>query len=170
MKKLLLVGAIALFGAMNAQTGFKLGAHVGLPVGDIKDLSSVNLGVDGSYMWPASAEFNLGIATGYSAFVGKDYTTTIPGIGSYTVKAETLSLVPIAAAAQYKISPMFSLGVDLGYGFLFGGGSSDGGFYFQPKAAYHFGLSEVNLGYMGVSKNGSTIISINLGYAYCFGK
>ena len=170
MKKIILASAIALCGAMNAQTGFKLGAHVGLPVGDISDLSSVNLGIDGSYMWPVAAEFNLGIASGYSAFLGKDYTYTIPGLGTYTVKAKTLSLVPIAAAAQYKISPMFSLGVDLGYGFLFGGGTSDGGFYFQPKAAYHFGMSEVNLGYVGVSKNGSTISSINLGYAYSFGK
>ena len=170
MKKLFLVGAIALCGAMNAQTGFKLGAHVGLPVGDIKDLSSVNLGVDAAYMWPVASEFNLGIASGYSAFLGKDYTYTIPGLGTYTVKAETLSLVPVALAAQYKISPMFSLGVDLGYGFLFGGGASDGGFYYQPKAAYHFGPSEVNLGYMGVSKNGSTISSVNLGYAYSFGK
>ena len=170
MKKVFLVGAIALFGALSAQSGFKLGAHVGLPVGDISDLSSVNLGVDASYLWPVAAEFNLGIATGYSAFLGKDYTYSIPGLGSYTVKAETLSLVPLAISGQYKVSPMFSLGVDLGYGFLFGGGSSDGGFYYQPKAAYHFGPSEVNLAYMGVSKNGSTISSINLGYAYSFGK
>ena len=37
MKKLILVGAIALFGAVNAQTtgGFKLGAHVGLPTGEM---------------------------------------------------------------------------------------------------------------------------------------
>ena len=35
MKKIFLMGAFALFGAMNAQsTGFKLGAHVGLPTGD----------------------------------------------------------------------------------------------------------------------------------------
>lgn len=157
MKKLILVGAIALCGAVNAQTGFKLGAHIGLPVGDISSAANFLAGVDAAYMWPVAAEFNLGIATGYSAFFPK-------GGG------DTLGLVPIAAAAQYKISPQFSLGADLGYGILFGGGSSDGGFYFQPKVAYHFGPSEVNLGYMGVSKDGYTASSINLGYAYSFGK
>ncbi len=166
MKKIFLVGAIALFGALSAQSGFKLGAHVGLPVGDASDAYSFLIGVDGSYMWPVSAEFNLGVATGYNAFIGK--SIDVPGFGSYDVP--TLSLVPLAAAAQYKVSPQFSLGVDLGYGLLFADGESDGGFYYQPKVAYHFGMSEVNLGYMGVSKDGFTYSSINLGYAYSFGK
>lgn len=34
MKKLLLLGAFAVFSAVNAQAGFKLGAHIGLPTGD----------------------------------------------------------------------------------------------------------------------------------------
>ena len=166
MRKLFLVGALALFAAVNAQQGFKLGAHVGLPVGDAGDAYSLNVGVDASYLFPMSAEFNLGIASGYSAWMGK--TVTYPIIGD--VKIETLSLVPLAASAQYRVTPEFSLGADLGYGFLFASGTSDGGFYYQPKAAYHFGPSEVNLGYVGVSKNGSTLSSINLGYAYSFGK
>jgi len=164
MKKLILAAAIAVFGLSNAQ--FKLGAHVGLPTGDAGDFFSFTLGVDAAYMWPVASEFNLGVASGYSAWMGK--TITYPVIGS--VKVDTVSMVPVAASAEYKLTPEFSLGVDLGYGFLFGGGSSDGGFYYQPKAAYHFGASEVNLGYAGVSKNGSTMSSVNLGYAYTFGK
>lgn len=163
MKKLILVGAIALCGVVNAQSGagFKLGAHVGLPTGDANTLFSVQLGVDAAYMWPVAAEFNLGIASGYSAWIGK----TIGGF-----KVDTIGMVPIAVAGEYKFTPQFSLGVDLGYGFLFGGGTSDGGFYYQPKVAYHFGPSEVNLGYVGVTKNGATFSAINLGYAYSFGK
>lgn len=168
MKKLILVGAIALCGVVNAQSGagFKLGAHVGLPTGDANNAYSFQLGVDAAYMWPMTAEFNLGIATGYSAWIGK--TITYPVIGS--VKVDTLGMVPIAVAGEYKFTPQFSLGVDLGYGILFGGGTSDGGFYYQPKVAYHFGPSEVNLGYVGVAKNGVTFSAINLGYAYSFGK
>ncbi|MGA9213007.1 hypothetical protein [Kaistella sp.] len=159
MKKVLLVGAIALFGAVNAQTAgnFKLGAHVGLPVGDASSSTSVLLGIDAAYMWPVAAEFNLGVATGYSAWIGKSGHNTD-------------SMIPIAAAAEYKLSPQFSLGVDLGYGLLFASGTSDGGFYFQPKAAYHFGPSEVYVGYLGLSRNGYTASAINLGYAYSFGK
>lgn len=157
MRKLFLAGALALFGAMSAQTGFKLGVHAGLPVGDASSGTSAVLGVDAAYMFPVAAEFNLGIATGYSSWLGKN-------------GAESVSMVPIAAAAEYKLAPQFSLGVDLGYGLFFASGTSDGGFYYQPKAAYHFGPSEVYVGYMGVSKNGGTISAINLGYAYSFGK
>jgi len=170
MKKLILTAAIAVFGLSNAQSGFSLGAHVGLPVGDASDAYSFTAGVDGAYRWPIAAEFNLGIATGYSAWFGKtvsyDYGFGISGDFKY----KTMSMVPIAASAQYLFTPQFSLGVDLGYGLLFADGDSDGGFYFQPKAAYHFGTSQVNLGYSGVSKNGFTYSAINLGYAYTFGK
>lgn len=162
MKKLFLVGAVALFGALSAQTGFKLGAHVGLPVGDYSDVSSFTIGVDGSYLWPVAADFNLGIATGFSTYFP---TSDFKDLG-----AKNLNLVPVAASGQYRFTPEFSLGVDLGYGFLFSDGESDGGFYFQPKAAYHFGPSEVNLSYAGVSQDGATLSSINLGYAYSFGK
>lgn len=163
MKKVLLLGAIALFGAVNAQSAgnFKLGAHIGLPVGDAADGYSFVAGADVAYMWPVAAEFNLGVASGYNAWFGK----TLMGY-----KIPTLSMIPLAAAAEYKFSPQFSLGVDLGYGFIFADGDSDGGFYYQPKVAYHFGPGEVYLGYVGLTKNGFTYSSINLGYAYSFGK
>lgn len=157
MKKLLLVGAVALFGTVSAQTGFKLGAHVGLPVGDVTTGTSALIGVDAAYMWPVAAEFNFGVATGYSSWLGKS---------GY----DSVSMVPLAVAGQYKFSPQVSLGVDLGYAFLFANGVSDGGFYFQPKVAYHFGPSEVYVGYLGVTQSGSTASAINLGYAYSFGK
>ena len=71
MKKLFLVGAIALFGAVNAQSAgnFKLGAHIGLPVGDAADGYSFVAGADVAYMWPVAAEFNLGVASGYNVSV-----------------------------------------------------------------------------------------------------
>ena len=164
MKKLFLASAFALFGVMNAQSAgnFKLGAHIGLPTGDSSTFYNFYAGADVAYMFPVSSTINLGVTSGYSFFTGKT-------IGS--IKVGTLSLIPIAGTVEYKFSPMFSLGVDLGYGILFAsGGNSDGGFYYQPKAAYHFGPSEVNLGYMGVSKNGSTLGAVTLGYAYSFGK
>ena len=161
MKKLMLIGALALFGSMSAQAGFKLGAHVGLPVGDASDVSSFVAGVDASYLFPVSAEVNLGITSGYNIFFGKDV---------HGYKFDNLNLVPIAGTLQYRATPEFSISADLGYGFLFADGESDGGFYYQPKVAYHFGPSEDNLGYMGVSKNGYSYSSINLGYAYSFGK
>ena len=165
MKKIFLVGAIALCGALSAQSGFKLGANIGLPVGDAGDYNSFVAGVDLAYLWPVAAEFNLGVASGYQMWFGKEYT--IPFLG--TIKGANTGMIPIAVAGQYKVAPQFSLGVDLGYAFFTESGS-DGGFYYAPKAAYHFGPSEVNLSYRGVSSDGATASSINLGYAYSFGK
>ncbi|WP_300671918.1 outer membrane beta-barrel protein [Soonwooa sp.] len=165
MKKLFLVGALALFGAMNAQSGFKLGANIGLPVGDASNTSSFTAGVDASYLWPIATDFNLGLASGYNIYFGKDVDT-----GYGTIKMPNLNIVPIAASGQYRFTPEFSLTVDLGYAFAFADGNSDGGFYYAPKAAYHFGPSEVNLSYRGISQNGGNGGSVNLGYAYSFGK
>lgn len=161
MKKLMLLGAFALFGAMNAQTGFKLGANVGLPLGDAGDVYSFTVGVDASYLWPVAENLNVGVATGFNTYFPKSEWKDFG--------AKNVNLIPIAASGQYMFTPEFSLGVDLGYGFAFSDGNSDGGFYYAPKAAYHFGTSEVNLSYRGVSNDGSTG-SINLGYAYSFGK
>ena len=160
MKKLILAAAFAVLGvtAVNAQAGFKLGANIGIPVGDISDWYGFTVGADASYLWPVASEFNVGLATGFNSyFLKSDY------------EGENLNLIPIAASAQYRVSPEFSLGVDLGYG-VFTNEGADGGFYYAPKAAYHFGPSEVNLSYRGVSVDGGNVSSINLGYAYSFGK
>ena len=163
MKKLFLVGALALFGAMNAQKGnFKLGAHVGFPTGDVAEATNFVLGVDATYMFPVATNFELGVATGYSAFLGKK-------IEGY--KVPTLSLIPVAASAAYKLTPEFSIGADLGYGFLSWDGESDGGFYYQPKLTYTLQEKHgLTLGYQGVTKDGVTFSSVNLGYVYTFGK
>ena len=166
MNRILLLSAIALFSSMNAQTGFKLGANVGLPAGDISDVSSVSFGVDAAYLFPVSADFNVGVASGYNFWVGKDLD--VPGFG--TVEVSNFNTVPIALQGQYRFTPEFSLSADLGYAFLFANGDNTGGFYYAPKAAYHFGPSEINLSYRGITKDGSTVGSVNLGYAYSFGK
>lgn len=160
MKKLLLVGALALFASVNAQSGFKIGAHVGLPMGDAGNAYSFNVGVDAAYLFPVAESFSAGVATGYSAFLGKD-------VGGF--KVPTLGLIPIAATGQYMLAEQFSLGADLGYGFLMADGNNDGGFYYQPRATYHIGENMgLSLSYKGVSQKGGTIDAINLGFGYSF--
>lgn len=163
MKKVLLVSAIALFGAVNAQTAgnFKLGAHIGLPVGDTSDVSSFNLGADAAYVWTVAPNFELGLTTGYTTYLGKEFT-----VGGITYKPDALGIIPVAATGQYNVSGGLSIGADLGYGIVTNSGS-DGGFYYQPKIGYNFDRSNVYLGYKGISNNG-TVSSINLGYLYKF--
>ena len=158
MKKLFLVGALALFGAMNAQTtgNFKVGGHVGLPVGDISDASSFNAGVDLAYQWNLAENFKLGVASGYSQYFGKNGWD---GTG----------LIPIAASGQYTVAPNFFLGADLGYGFFTADGA-DGGFYYQPKVGYQKDNWELYLGYKWISLDGGTVSSVNVGVNFNLGK
>ncbi len=172
MKKLFLAGVVALMGAttVNAQGNFKVGAHVGLPVDDLAAAYAFNTGVDVAYTLNVSENFNLGVTTGYSHYFGETIIIELPGISNEELKTPDLGIIPIAATAQYLFTPKMYLGTDLGYTFFTGSGADGGAFYYQPKVGYKFGASEVYLGYKGMSKNGESLSSVNLGYAFTIGK
>ncbi|WP_294218956.1 hypothetical protein [uncultured Chryseobacterium sp.] len=162
MKKLVLLGAFALFGGVaHAQEGFKLGGHIGIPVSDAGDVSSFTLGIDGAYMWNIVKGLDLGVATGYSHFFGKD-------------RFDDFGFIPVAVAGKYKFSgaPVF-VGLDLGYGISVKDGV-DGGFYAQPKFGYQMSTGELYLGYqtisnkrdLGPARYSWNVGAVNLGYNF----
>ncbi len=156
MKKLIMIAAMAVFGLSSAQEGFKLGAHIGVPVADAGDASSFNLGLDAAYMWNVAPSFDLGIASGYTHFIGKS---------NNGYKVDDFGFIPIAASGKYRFSGSpVSLGLDLGYG-ISTNDDIDGGLYYQPKVAYNFSQGELYLGYQGVS-NDFSVGSVNLGYNF----
>ena len=147
---------MAVFWLSSAQEGFKLGAHIGVPVADAGDASSFNLGLDAAYMWNVAPSFDLGIASGYTHFIGKS---------NNGYKVDDFGFIPIAASGKYRFSGSpVSLGLDLGYGISTKDGI-DGGLYYQPKVAYNFSQGELYLGYQGVS-NDFSVGSVNLGYNF----
>lgn len=152
MKKIILTAAaIFAFGFANAQSGaFKLGAHVGLPMGDIKDFSSLNLGVDASYTWTVAEGLDAGIATGYTSYLGKD-------------GADANGFIPVAATAQFTLENKMFIGADLGYGIGVNPSGIDSGFLYQPKIGYQMEKVGVYVGYKGISVTGGTYSSVNLG-------
>lgn len=152
MKKIILLTvSVFTFGFVNAQDGgFKLGAHLGLPLGDIKDVSSLNIGADVGYVWKLADSFDAGIATGYTSYLGKN-------------GFDAAGFIPIAATGQYSLAENWFLAADLGYGIYAGKGSGDGGFYYQPKVGYKVNKVEVYLGYKGISVSGATFSSLNVG-------
>ena len=81
-----------------------------------------------------------------------------------------MGVIPIAASGQYNFDGGFFLGTDLGYGVLLYDGDSDGGFYYQPKAGYRMNNVDLVLSYKGVSKDGSSLSSVNFGVAFNVGK
>lgn len=130
MRKLILSAALAVMSlaSLNAQEGLKAGAHIGVPVGDATDYLGVNFGAEVSYLYPIMENLHVGGIAGLDIFTGKDEPGTI-------YKKKSLTVLPIAASAQYDFLDQFFAGVDLGYAFSLSKGY-DGGFYFQPKGGW----------------------------------
>ncbi len=168
MKKLLLSAiAVAAFGtAASAQEngGLKAGIHIGAPTGDAGDIYKLNFGADVAYTFDVANKFVAGLTTGYSYYSGKSFDT---GFGSVKVNG---AFVPVAATGQYSIIPNVFVGADLGYAFYVGDdtGGDSGGFYYQPKVGYQHEFFEVYAAYKGISIDGGTVSSVNLGFAYKF--
>jgi len=170
MKKIILAAiAVMAFGFASAQEGrFKVGAHVGLPMGDSKDAYSVNLGADVAYLWKITDKFSAGATTGYSTYLGKNETINIGfGLPSYKYKYSDASFIPVAGTAQYSLTDNLFVGADLGYAINVGDSDADGGFLYQPKLGYQNSKIEIYAGYKGISNNG-TLASLNLGFNYKF--
>ena len=169
MKKVLFAAvAVFAFGAANAQDGgFKAGLHAGLPMGDIKDASSLNLGLDVAYTWSVGEGFEAGITTGYTTYLGKTETVDFGGGLSAEIDYEDVSFVPVAATAQYSFTDNLFIGADLGYA-VGVSEDTDGGFLYQPKFGYQTESFQAYLGYKGISLDGGTASSLNVGVAFKF--
>ena len=103
----------------------KAGITAGVPVGDVSDFSSFNLGVDlrGQYLF--NPNFAIGAASGYNHYFGKD------GFDDFGV-------IPLAGFARYYFTPNgLFIGSDVGYGFLTNVNNNSGGLYVNPQIGYH---------------------------------
>ena len=169
MKKIILtVAAIFVIGVASAQEGkFKAGINLGLPMGDIKDSYSLAVGLDVAYTWSITDKFQAGLTTGYAHYMGKS-TDIDTGFGMMTVDFEDAGFVPLAATAQYSLSDNLFVGADLGYALGVSPSGNDGGFLYQPKIGYQTEKMEVYAGYKGISVDGGTFTSVNLGFNYKF--
>lgn len=172
MKKIFLASALALFGLVSAQqkAGFKLGAHAGLPVGDISKTHSFNVGADVAYTFEIAKNLNLGLTTGYSHYFGKSETINVLGV-SQKLEVKDLGIVPAAVTAQYALGGNFFIGADLGYAFYTNKNVSDlGTFYYQPKLGFTFNGNDVYVSYKGLTQDEDTHFggTVNLGFAHTF--
>lgn len=168
MKKVILSAlAICAFGFANAQDGdggFKVGVHFGMPTGDAGDFYTFNVGLDAAYMWNVAENFNAGVATGYTHYMGDEIDLG----GGESVDVDDAGFIPLAASAQYSITESIFLGVDLGYAVYIGSADgATGGFYYRPKVGYQMEKIEIFLDYKGISNDGD-ISSFGIGAAYKF--
>ncbi|MCC9071536.1 hypothetical protein LNQ49_08085 [Flavobacterium sp. F-65] len=56
--------------------------------------------------------------------------------------------------------------INLGYAIYAGSGDGDGGVIYQPKFGYQTEKFEVYAAYKGISADGGTVSSINVGFSY----
>lgn len=160
MKKVLLIAAVAVFGFTSVQAqdeGFKADVNFGIPVGDIDEVSSFNIGVDVSYLFNVADSFQVGPLVGYSHFLLKSDFSDF----------DDISYLPVAASARFFASEDFFFGADLGYAVGINDGN-EGGFFYRPKLGYNLGPVSLLLMYSGVSDNGFTASSLNLGVEFGF--
>lgn len=160
MRKTLLIAMFVVFGMgisnTNAQE-MKLGATVGLPVGDMDDWLSFGFGIDFAVLWEVGDDFYVGGATGYHHFIGEEWT-----LFGITYPAVDFQYIPLAATARYFVADNLYLGADLGYG-IGVGDTSGGDFYYRPKAGYNFGNVGVNLSYGGLDNFSFIGLAIEFG-------
>jgi hypothetical protein len=180
MKKLF-VAAVAVLGFAfgNAQDPIKkVGISLGLPTGDIKDFTTLNVGGEFTYLWPVADKFHVGATTGVSAYLGKDQEfetltgfdpiTLQPTFGTETIEVETAVFIPVLASAQYSFTESIGAGLDLGYSIGVAPDGIESGFTFQPKLLYSLPKIDLSLGYRVIDGDGGEYSSINLGAAYKF--
>ncbi len=152
MKKISFLIVLCLFlGAANSYSqDFKFGGNLGIPVGDA-DGFDLNYGADAAFLFGVSDVIQAGPMIGYTG---------------YSADGGNVSFLPIAATGRFSFptSALF-LGADLGYALGLEDGM-DGGFYYRPKVGYAFPLFGVIASYSGISNDGVTLSSINLGVEF----
>ncbi|WP_424494060.1 hypothetical protein [Salinimicrobium sp. GXAS 041] len=153
MKNLFLVLTLVFlgFGSTYAQGDLKLGFNVGLPTGDISDYSNLQVGVDAAYLFNIVDVAEVGPMVGYSHFFGEE-------------DLEDLKFVPIAASGRINLA-LLVVGLDLGYAMALEDGM-DGGVYYRPKVGFGFGPLDLFASYSGISVDGGSISSVNLGVEF----
>lgn len=154
MKKFIIFGALILCATLGFSQGFKAGVNVGIPVGDASDVSNIQAGADIAYLFGVADTFSVGPMLGYSNFFPEDSDLF-----------DNIQFLPIAASGRLGLGEAFFLGADLGYAVGLDKGN-DGGFYYRPQLGYDFGVVGLVASYSGVSMNGGSISSINLGLEF----
>jgi hypothetical protein len=137
-----------------------VGLSAALPVGNFADITTFGFNLDANYLWEVSEQFNLGVATGFHYYFGKD-------LGSRYYNPKDWGFLPISAAGRFNASKDFTIGADVGYAIGINPNGNDGGFYYAPKIQY--GIIEtldIVVAYKRVSLDGLSLGAITLGIEY----
>ena len=164
MRHCLFIFVFAIFStSLFAQEGFKLGAHGGIPLGEINDKVGLVLGADIGYMWAPNKIFDLGIKAGIVHGFGEQFKDEV-----ISTKSPSIQFAPLAASFRVWPSRSFSIGGDIGQAFGLSDGN-DGGFYYRPQIGFQMGAqSELNFSYSAIQLENETWSTVTMGFVYTF--
>lgn len=162
MKTTILTVAVAILtiGSVYGQEGsFRIGINGGIPVGDIEEFTTFNLGADVAYRFGLTEEFEIGGLAAYSHFFGESEEE-----GDVSWEVDDVQFLPLAASARFNGSNFFA-GADVGYALGINEGN-EGGFYYRPHLGYNFGNLGILGSYSGISRDGFTVSTVNVGIEF----
>ena len=164
MKKSVLLAVVAFMtvtmGSAQGQKGnFSVGINGAVPVGDIDEFTTFNVGADAAYRFNLGQQVQLGALAAYSQFFGESGEDDF---GSWEV--EDIQFVPLAATARVKMRSLFA-GGDVGYALGVNDGNK-GGFYYKPHVGINFGKLGLLGSYSGITRDSFTISAVNVGLEY----
>ncbi len=157
LKSIFLICVVCLTSSLNCDAQeIRLGVHAGIPTGDIGDYSSLNVGADAAvYFLPVTETLNLGIATGYTHFVGKDKDG---------LEVSDIGYIPVAASGRGTFNNGIIYIADIGYGI--GMNDAEGGLYYKGKLGWSSGNFDAYFYYGGISAKETDVTSVGLGVAF----
>ena len=138
--------------SLTAQEGLRIGGHLGIPVGDASDFTSLTLGADVTYLWQVTEMLAVGASSGFGIYLGKD---------DYS----NYSFIPLAISGRVSYPENWFYVADIGYALALEDGA-DGGFYIQPKIGYTTGSLDIFIYYQSISESGINIGSLGAGLAF----
>ena len=163
MKKLHLFFTIVIFSAFTAQAQeFKGAVSAALPVGDAADGWSFGITADLTYLFEVGEGFMVGPTAGYKHYFGEDIS-----VAGFSNSIEDAQFLPVGGSARFNFTESFFVGADLGYAIGISDGL-DGGFLYKPFLIYDFGPVAGLLSYSGISLDGGSFSSFNLGVEFGF--
>ncbi|WP_369047669.1 hypothetical protein [Tenacibaculum sp. UWU-22] len=165
MKKFVCFALFLMTMSLSAQSIYdgsdqiSVGVNAGLPIGDLAGSYSAGFGIDFNYLYSIGSKVQIGGATGYLFFMGKDVNG---------VKAAGKSYIPIAGAIRFNNEyDRYVIGTDLGYAIGITPSGDKGGVYFKPYLGYKISNNvELNLSYIGVKKKDPAYSYVALGLMF----
>ena len=155
MKKFVLaIFALCAFASVNAQ-GLRGGVNLGVPIGDVSNFSSFFGSVDLDYDWEVSESIDVGAATGFAYYFGKD------GFDGF-------KYLPLAGSVDVGVSDDISVGGDIGYAIsLESGGGGDFLYRFQVRYQASEDV-DISARMNNISGDGVTFTSLTAGVGLRF--